>query len=474
MVNSEINLVGAIHEAAEDEWDKAIELWFYDHPTGFSSHLLQVLEDHAVEVYRELLEMGAWGPGNCDEATQAWSRVFDREGVQYKIVNGFYAPRHKAGQSHMSSAEHVWMEVEGGVFDPTAGQFKGRLSLNNYWWDDATHAYGPQAGPKPVYEARKSDSSVRDNDPKRDPSRWIHKIITAYNSITDEDAAALEELGIFDLAGQSNKSLMYTNYDDTVLDHLDNMAPVKPLYNIFRRGELISADDLETQLTAFSKRGSDKAVMDLIDAEDALVALLKYARKTYSRLVAKSEADPDDPLGRIAFANDRPGMPRELDTKIEEKLKKALMDHFVGLSILSKENTQLIHDLMAKGLYPSMFSEPTNPVLVRGMSVSSKWLTKAIGRKPGPRGSAEVKFKFVPKRGATSWTTSKSVAEGFHIMGSEVDIIMYASVADNPGKFLSSRGFYSTSIARRFSNEKESLGLGPIKVFKIEWKINEE
>lgn len=156
MVSSEINLVGAIHEAAEDEWDKAIELWFYDHPTGFSSHVLQVLEDNAVDVYRELLEFGTWGPGNCDEATQAWSRVFDHEGVQYKIVNGFYAPRHKAGRSHMSSAEHVWMEVEGGVFDPTAGQFKGRLSLNNYWWDDTTHSYGPQAGPKPVYEARKT------------------------------------------------------------------------------------------------------------------------------------------------------------------------------------------------------------------------------------------------------------------------------------------------------------------------------
>ena len=132
-----------IREAAEDEWDRAIELWFYDHPTGFSSRLLQVLEDNAVDVYRELLKLGSWGPGNCDSATQAWSRVFDHEGVQHEVVNGFYSPRHKAGQSHMSSAEHVWMEVEGGVFDPTAGQFPGKLFLKNYWWDDETQAYRP-------------------------------------------------------------------------------------------------------------------------------------------------------------------------------------------------------------------------------------------------------------------------------------------------------------------------------------------
>ena len=149
--HSEIALVGAIREAAEGEWDKAIELWFYDHPTGFSSHVLQALEDHAVLAYRELLEIGAWGPGNCDEATQVWKRIFDREGVQSQIVNGFYAPRHRAGRSHMSSAEHVWMEVEGGVFDPTAGQFAGNTSMKNYWWDDSTRAYGPAAGPKPVY-----------------------------------------------------------------------------------------------------------------------------------------------------------------------------------------------------------------------------------------------------------------------------------------------------------------------------------
>lgn len=320
-----------------------------------------------------------------------------------------------------------------------------------------------------IYEAagtRKTELSVQ---------RTIQKIVAAYSSITDEDVAGFEELGIFNLAGRSNKSLMNGNYDGVALGYLDDMEAVKPLSSIFRRGEFISVEDLESQLDAYARRRSEEALYELAVSAEALPGLLKHMRKSYARLVAKSEAGPDDPLGRIAFANDRRGMPQELDTALEEKLRRALVDHFEGYKLLSPENAQIIQGFIAQGLYPSIFSEPSTPIVVRGMSVSQGWLTKALKRKPEARGKADVNFKFVPKMGASSWTSSKKVAQGFHLLGADIDIIMCASVDDNQGKFVSAgAGLYSTDfVSSRFKEEKEAIGLGSIKVFKIEWKVNE-
>lgn len=303
--------------------------------------------------------------------------------------------------------------------------------------------------------------------------RSIDKIVAAYSSITDEDVTAIEELGIFKMASNLRTSDNMGISGGKIYSMLYDMARVKPLFAVFRTGNFISVGEFESKLIALGGAQEEGDVQsDLVLAAKVLPAFLERVRKTYTALLAKSEAGPDDPLGRIAFANDRKGMPYERNTQIEDRLKNALIDHFEGHKMLDMKSAQMIQDLMAQGLYSHIFAEPTTPVLVRGMSVSPQWLARIIGRKPEMRGSAEVNFEFAPKGGASSWTTSKSVAAGFHEVGSKIDIIMYASVADNPGKFLSAAGgLYSTKfISGRFKKEKESLGLGPIKIFKIEWE----
>ena len=328
-----------------------------------------------------------------------------------------------------------------------------------------------------IYEAagtRKTELSVQ---------RTIQKIVAAYSSITDEDVAGFEELGIFNLAGRSNKSLMSGNYDAVALGYLDDMEAVKPLSSIFRRGEFISVEDLESQLDAYAGRRSEDALSELADAAEALPGLLKHMRKSYARLVAKSEAGPEDPLGRIAFAmaltrKRRKGAPYEPDTSLEKKLGKAIEAHFEGHMILSPEMAQLLRDLMSQGLYPNMLAEPTAGIVYRGMNIEDRgvaWLKKqARGELIGKKGMIDVNMKYKPKRGAASWTTKKKVAEEFFNTGAEYHIILHARVEDNPGMFLSAeKGLYKTDFAERFVHEHEALGLGTIKVFRIEWKVNE-
>jgi hypothetical protein len=118
------------------------------------------------------------------------------------------------------------------------------------------------------------------------------------------------------------------------------------------------------------------------------------------------------------------------------------------------------------------------------MDVSKAWLAKALGAEArdlrykgalGLKGKAEVNFTFVPRRGASSWTKSRSVAKGFHSSEyNRANITLHADVAENAGRLLDARGMYKNiDLLDRFSDEKEILGIGPIRVHMIEWEIDE-
>jgi hypothetical protein len=139
---------------------------------------------------------------------------------------------------------------------------------------------------------------------------------------------------------------------------------------------------------------------------------------------------------------------------------------------------------MRRGSYPSILIPPTVPTIYRGMDVSKAWLAKALGAEArdlrykgalGLKGKAEVNFTFVPRRGASSWTKSRSVAKGFHSSEyNRANITLHADVAENAGRLLDARGMYKNiDLLDRFSDEKEILGIGPIRVHMIEWEIDE-
>ena len=366
-------------EDAGADWDTAISNWFYDHPTGFSDRVLSVLEDNAMHAYEELMLLGSWGPRNCTEASEVWKKIFAENGIRAKIVNGFFEPGHPPGQAFRGSSDHVWLEVEGGVFDPTAAQFSSNISLADYWLDEVTPAYDT-------------------------PGSIVEKV--------DPDTA-------------------FEKY----LDRHYGLGPSE-----IRKAKR----DIE-----------------------------KYA-----------EAPPDAPLGRVAFGPERRFPVYEPNTKTETSLIVSIETHFSGERMLDKQNADLIIRLMRKGLYPSILVPPAVPTIYRGMTVSKAWLAKTLGADVrdfkykgalGLKGKADVNFKFVPKRGAASWSKSRAVATGFHDAGYDrANIILHADVSENEGRLLDASGMYKyIDILHRYRNEKEILGLGPIRVHMIEWEIEE-
>jgi hypothetical protein len=197
-----------------------------------------------------------------------------------------------------------------------------------------------------------------------------------------------------------------------------------------------------------------------------------------------AEAPPDAALGRVAFGPQRTPPVYEPNNKVERALILALDSHFAGQDMLDKKNADLIMGIMGMGLYPSIFAPPSVTTIYRGMTVKKAWLAKALGvslRDLGPKGSMGAKgktgvnFKFIPKRGATSWSKSRRVATNFHLLESDrAHITMYADAAENEGSLLDANSFYKKIDGfDRYSNEKEVLGLAPIQVSVIEWVIED-
>jgi hypothetical protein len=236
----------------------------------------------------------------------------------------------------------------------------------------------------------------------------------------------------------------------------------------------------------------DHTLLEKVDSDAALEKHLEkeYGLDPYEIRKAKrniekyAEEPPDAPLGRVAFGPERRPPVYEPNTKVEKALFNSLYDHFDGSSKLNKQSADLIIRLMRRGSYPSILIPPTVPPIYRGMDVSKAWLAKALGAEArdlrykgalGLKGKAEVNFTFVPRRGASSWTKSRSVAKGFHSSEyNRANITLHADVAENAGRLLDARGMYKNiDLLDRFSDEKEILGIGPIRVHMIEWEIDE-
>lgn len=196
----------------------------------------------------------------------------------------------------------------------------------------------------------------------------------------------------------------------------------------------------------------------------------------------EGEAPEDSPLGRFAFPKYRRGLPPEPDTPLEVKLFNALEDHVVRNSKLNAKEAMWIEDLLAKGLYPSVFSPPDSSEVFRGMKVSRQWLAKFLGVAGAAQvpksGEREVDTVFKPKNGGgSSWTMDDAISNRFSTKRSvlktpgSVSVTLCAKVADNPNKFVTGPGhLYQLDYIAGFSDEAEVIGLGDINVYKIVWK----
>lgn len=186
------------------------------------------------------------------------------------------------------------------------------------------------------------------------------------------------------------------------------------------------------------------------------------------------------PLGQIAFADERKGAPWEPDTKEEARLAAALSRHVLDNVPLSPGDAEAIRGFLKKGWYGEVFKEPEVDTVYRGMSVPLAWLKKATGMttaeirgsKSG-RGTVEARMKYTPRKGASSWSTSKTTARDFSVRGgvAEYGIVMHAAAGDNPGRFVIGKGgLYRVEPLDDYASEKEAVGLGTIRVYKIDWR----
>lgn len=197
----------------------------------------------------------------------------------------------------------------------------------------------------------------------------------------------------------------------------------------------------------------------------------------------KAEAPAGAPLGRIAFAQDRHDVPSEPNTEEEDDIYDDIFRHVVDNEHFSTFSANKIKKLMSKNLYPNMFKEPVSSPVYRGMAVSTEWLAKALKlnkqalQKLNKGGHVEKNFTFTPYKSeaSSSWTDVIKTAKKFAIEGpQEVPIILHAYVESNKGKFLdlkakNGNGIYSLDNIQGYDKEREVIGLGKIKVFKIVW-----
>lgn len=82
-----------------------------------------VVAREAAGIAADLRARGPWGPLNCDDASHEWARVFRAAGVPAQVVSGNYWPDFDEINEPPTSTDHVWLLVDGFIFDPTAGQF---------------------------------------------------------------------------------------------------------------------------------------------------------------------------------------------------------------------------------------------------------------------------------------------------------------------------------------------------------------
>jgi hypothetical protein len=92
-----------------------------------------VVHSQAQTVYERLRTAGSWGPGDGELACAVWRRALRAAGIAVSLVRGSYYPTAGAGLADWpASSEHVWLLVEGAIFDPAAGGLRHPIRPDYY------------------------------------------------------------------------------------------------------------------------------------------------------------------------------------------------------------------------------------------------------------------------------------------------------------------------------------------------------
>lgn len=83
---------------------------------GISPWVEEIIERYAEQVEQAVEETGL--AGDCETSSELWADLLQTVGVRgVQLVRGWYKPH--GGRK----VAHVWLEIDGNIFDPTGGQF---------------------------------------------------------------------------------------------------------------------------------------------------------------------------------------------------------------------------------------------------------------------------------------------------------------------------------------------------------------
>lgn len=93
---------------------------------GLSERAWDVIDTNAGSVFQQHEK---W-PLSCGEVCQTWHGHFQRAGVDSRVVSGNFVGGLEDEDRLAwlpTPTEHVWLEVDGGLFDPTASQYARKV-----------------------------------------------------------------------------------------------------------------------------------------------------------------------------------------------------------------------------------------------------------------------------------------------------------------------------------------------------------
>jgi hypothetical protein len=212
----------------------------------------------------------------------------------------------------------------------------------------------------------------------------------------------------------------------------------------------------------------------MLEAIERILDILEARKHTDS-----PEAPKYAPLGRWAWSSSREGIPKEPDNANERFLKRELAGHFLTKHrSISKPAADMILRIRRNGWYEPVFHEPPDRVLFRGLRLKDAAALAKLLKLPeaevSARGSLRGKFIVAIKgEHSTAWSAKKRVA--FEFAREEKKgwaVVLTAEVKPNRLRFQTGPGgLYDVEGVSYYHLERETMGIEPITVSRIEWKF---
>lgn len=198
------------------------------------------------------------------------------------------------------------------------------------------------------------------------------------------------------------------------------------------------------------------------------------------------DKEPEAPesalMGQWAWPTKREGFPKGMqETPTSKRLYEALRKHFeTTQKRMSLDEVNTLREFLLLGYYEPVLHSPPQKRLYRGLHLTEveavaffRDLGITIDENNMSEQSQEINRHVPALNGfSSSWTAVKKITDDFAIGDhkSGYAITLIADVKDNPYRFLAGPGgLYNVQGLSMFHLERETVGLEPIVIKRIEW-----